>query len=889
MNRSKHEFDDLVDRAASSVRHEVPDDATVRESTTRVWNALSSAPSKTTEPVRQADRIQGCPDFQSLIPAFLEGSLTGARALLVEDHTRECLSCRKVLRVARSGESPNPKLSKLSTSRSDWRHTPVARRAIAAALVLGFGALPVALYSHYSGSAEASEVTLESARGSVYLIDDSTTRELSAGETVRGGRVRTGRDASAVVALADGSRVELNERSEFAVAGSGSDVTFRLVRGDVIVRSADTAEHRLFVSAPDCLVSGKGATFSLAAGTKGSRVTAFDGSLTVDNNGQARAIRAGEQIATSASVLANPAKREISWSADSAKYASLLPSIAALQNEIDSRVAMPGVRFSTTLLDRVPEDTVLFASIPNLAPALRDAEQILNERLAQNPALREWWQSRQSRKDGIDGVLEGIREFGPFLGSEIVIAVPGDIAKDSDHFLVLGNVADAAGLRDRVIAQAGAAKKPGAIHLVEDLATVADEQTNDRLYVYVAGDYFVAAPSVADLRRVASGSATSSKGTFAAAPFGSRIAELYHDGVGFLVAADLEKIVPTIIGDAAKANHEGEAQALQRLGVANLRTFIAEQKSFDGKGVTRASLVFNQASQGIPAWLAAPGPMGALDFISPDASVVAAFVVENPVAMADDLLASIDAVDPSFGRMLQEFQQLHGIDLRQDFVAPLGGELAFAVDGPVLPTPSWKLVFEVNDPARLQTAIERAVTELSAFAASTGNPSIAFTHEEGGGRTYHSLSMGGGLAQMTYTFASGYLIAAPSRALVENAIRYHDSGYTLPQSARFRSALPEDSNVNFSALFYQDLAPLVGPLVDRYKNSGSLSDEQRQALAAFSSSSKPTLAALYARDGQIVIACDSDQGPFGISPSKLLGMPGSFEMRDVLEEGMQRK
>jgi len=30
------------------------------------------------------------------------------------------------------------------------------------------------------------------------------------------------------------------------------------------------------------------------------------------------------------------------------------------------------------------------------------------------------------------------------------------------------------------------------------------------------------------------------------------------------------------------------------------------------------------------SWLAAPGPMGALEFISPDANVVAAFVVKEP-------------------------------------------------------------------------------------------------------------------------------------------------------------------------------------------------------------------------------------------------------------------
>jgi hypothetical protein len=887
MNRSKKDVDGIVDRAVASARNDVPDDATVRESTARVWGAISSGKSTSAIPVSQPDHIQGCPDFQGLIPAHLTGSLSGARALLFDDHVRECLPCRKALRVARSGEAPIPKLSKLATSRQDWRRAPIARRAIAAALVLGFGVLPVALYSHYSGSAEASEVRLESVRGGVFLVEDGDVRSLSAGDTVRGGRVRTARNSGAVVELTDGSRVELNERSEFAVAGSGSDVTFRLVRGDVIVRDGASDDRRLFVSAPDCLVSGKGATFSLAAGTKGSRVTSFEGTLTVDTAGDARAIRAGEQIATSATVRAVPAANEVSWSADSAKYVHLLGSLSSLEQDINQRVAMPGVRYSTKLLERVPQDTVFYAAIPNLAPTLRDAERILEERLQQNDALREWWQARAARRDGLDGVLAGVREYGAFFGSELVIAVPGDISKESTRFLVLGDLADPAGFTEHLRAQAGAAKKEGSIRLVEDL-TATTEGNPDALYVWVSGDVFAAATSIDELRQFAAGAAEKSD-VLTASPFHARVAELYRDGVGFLVAADLERIVPAVIADEAGSNKAGEGEAMRRLGVTNLRTFIAEQKSFEGQNLTRASFVFSEASKGIPAWLAAPGPMGALDFISPDASVVAAFVVDNPMILADDLLASVEAVDPSFGRMLTEFQQQHGIDLRQDFVAPLGGEFAFAVDGPVLPTPSWKLVFEVNDPVRLQSAIDRAVTELNAWAAATGKPSLTVERVEVGGRTYHSLSMGGGLAQMTYTFASGYLVAAPSRALIENALRYRDSGYTLTQSARFKSSLPEDSNVNFSAILYHDLAPLVGPLADRYKNAGTLTAEQRQALEALSSSSKPSLAALYGGDGRIVVACASDGGPFGISPARLVGVPGSFEMKHILEEGLQKK
>ena len=109
------------------------------------------------------------------------------------------------------------------------------------------------------------------------------------------------------------------------------------------------------------------------------------------------------------------------------------------------------------------------------------------------------------------------------------------------------------------------------------------------------------------------------------------------------------------------------------------------------------------------SWLAAPGPMGALQFISPDANVVAAFVVKNPAALVDDLLSALNTVDPKFRENLDQFQRETGLDIRNDFAAPLGGEFAFAIDGPVLPTPSWKMVFEVYDPAHLQQTFERVV------------------------------------------------------------------------------------------------------------------------------------------------------------------------------------
>jgi len=48
-------------------------------------------------------RIAGCQGFQALIPAFLAGALSEPQRALFEDHTRECVSCRRALNLARHG------------------------------------------------------------------------------------------------------------------------------------------------------------------------------------------------------------------------------------------------------------------------------------------------------------------------------------------------------------------------------------------------------------------------------------------------------------------------------------------------------------------------------------------------------------------------------------------------------------------------------------------------------------------------------------------------------------------------------------------------------------------------------------------------------------------
>jgi anti-sigma factor RsiW len=109
---------DLLDQAVHQVADEPIDPRQVEEAATRVWARLSqeaAALGTAAEPqavaaAPAAGSLHGCEDFQSLIPAYLRGELSPARALLVEDHTRSCVPCRRALREPGRGAGDRPRL-----------------------------------------------------------------------------------------------------------------------------------------------------------------------------------------------------------------------------------------------------------------------------------------------------------------------------------------------------------------------------------------------------------------------------------------------------------------------------------------------------------------------------------------------------------------------------------------------------------------------------------------------------------------------------------------------------------------------------------------------------------------------------------------------------------
>lgn len=880
----------ILDQITADIRNEKVDEATVSTAADRVWARVAAAAGETELKVPAVERIEGCADFQSLIPAYLAGKLSEARSLLLVDHTHECIPCRKAMNEAR-----RPVIRTATAKPSRFTMQPAMRWAIAAAVVIGIGLLALPFAQRFWPYGEF-DATVQAADGQVYQIADTETAAVAAGAKLqKGERVRTAKDAHAVVRLGDGSLIEMRDRSELYLTKTGKETTIHLSRGSIVVEAAKQKDGKLFVESGDSLVSVTGTVFSVNNGTKGSRVSVIEGEVNLNHSGKDRALRAGEQATTNPSISLIPVKDEVAWSRNAGRYREVLSALASMNTDLRT-VEQPSQRYSTHLLDMMPESTVVYAALPNLANTIAESHRIIQERMSHNEALRQWWEKEQAgRGQNMDQVVESIRQFGSYLGDEIAVSVSMDEKGEPGEPMVLAELKNSTGLREFIEQQitkySGDQKTNGKLVFVENPKTAeVTDGGNDRLYVWIQNNLFAASPKLQQLQSLEGVITGGGQSSFTATPFRNRIAQIYQEGAGLVVAANLEKVVAETKAERMKgADAAKQESALQQLGILSVKYFVLNQKDSNGKTNTEASLSFSDTQRGIPSWLATPGPMGSLEYISPEANVVAGFVVKNPASMVDDLLGVLETVSPDLRKTLDQQASSRGLNIRNDIAAPLGGEFAFAIDGPILPIPSWKLVFEVNEPTHLQNTLERVVDEVNKEAAKFGKKGLAWQQADLGGRKYYTLkSSDFGLVEVNYTYANGYMIVAASRALVERALTARDSGYSLLHSAKFTAGLPADGNANFSAVFYHNIGGLV-PTGLASTAAKNLPSGPSEAVKAITSAMPPTLAYAYASGDSITFMANTEGGPFGLSPATLLGMPNSLEMQHIIQRGMNKK
>ena len=206
-----------------------------------------------------------------------------------------------------------------------------------------------------------------------------------------GDEIRTAKGSTALVRMTDGSLIEMSERAGLSLDAAAKGNTINLGRGRIIVQAAKQRPRHLYVAANDCLVSVTGTIFSVNNGTKGSRVSVVEGEVRVKQANRESVLHPGNQVTTHASVAAVPVRQEIAWSRNAAHYDELLAELTAAGRDIDQQVARPGLRTASRLLDLAPAGTKAWIGLPNLGTNLDETQRLLDEKIAESPALKQWW------------------------------------------------------------------------------------------------------------------------------------------------------------------------------------------------------------------------------------------------------------------------------------------------------------------------------------------------------------------------------------------------------------------------------------------------------------------------------------------------------------------
>ena len=483
----------------------------------------------------------------------------------------------------------------------------------------------------------------------------------------------------------------------------------------------------------------------------------------------------------------NPFLQEMS------QYPGLQQELGQLFEKIRAGVQLPADRTQSRLMPVLPGSTLFYAALPNYGEPSHQALQIFQQELQQSAVLRDWWQHGSMATTGPKFVeaMEKLYQLSQYLGDEVV-ASGGRGAQNNPSVLVIAELRKP-GFKEfltQAVKDLGGPSSPNLRILdVTELASAKDVSPSKGLVIVVRPDYVMAGTDLAALRTL--NARLERKGAeFAATPFGQHVAKAYDGGLSTIGAVDLQGALALL-----PRSTEQNEKMLQRTGFSDMKYLVWEHKTEQGQPSGEVELSFNGPRRGIAAWLAAPGPLNSLDFVSPDATMAGAVLLNNPAHIFDEIQDLSNISNPKAFAAVAQMEQGLNLSLRNDLIQRLQGEVAFEMDNPAETKAAWKVILRVDDPARMQAVLGKLL----------GMAPVRPQYSEEDGVGYHTFQIPNPQkpVEVAYAFVDGYLIVASSREKIAEAVRMHRTGGSLAKSPKLTSQLPAGKS-EASGLLYED-------------------------------------------------------------------------------------
>jgi len=735
------QFDDLL----NEMRDERAPEAQSAEARQRVWQQITHTTSL------------ACAEFRPEFGAYRAGELSATRRLLLDDHLARCAECRHIL----DGSAHAPRVVAMPTPARRIVPTGWMRYAAAAA-VLAFGVYMTRDNIDRALAPSGPRATIASIDGTLHHIPGDA---LSAGATLSEGEiVRTGAGSRAILTLADGSRLELNQRTELSLSAAWSGQTVRLHHGDLIVQAAKQRRGHLRVVTRDSVASVKGTIFAVSSGAAGSLVSVVEGAVDVSQPGKHSLLTAGKQSATNPALAEVPVRQSFAWSQEAEKYFALLAEFAGIEQQL---AALPTAspRTEAKLLRFLPATPVIYFAIPNLDGTLREALRLVEDRARASATLGDWWNSDHGRH--VRDALDRMQTLMPLLGDEIVFVLSASPDGKSTP-LMLAQVAP-----DREA------------RLTEALNRLATDLKGELPYK-IAGGLLLVSDNNAHLAL-----AISQLGAGASSPFAAEIATRYRSGAGWLLGVNF--------AGAAPHRSASDTAAFSTLGLQNARSVFFEQRQSGGDSENSATLSFQGARTGLASLLTAAGPAASAEFISSEAVFVLSASTRDPRQALEEIFAAFTGIKAD----LAKFESETGVNVTADIAGTLGTDFTFAIERPSLPIPAWVAAVEVVRPAVLDSAIRRLTDAFNAkLTPEQAANKVTLKQESVNGRTWMSLQTSLAPVALSWTYEGGYLIASTDRALAARAIATRNTSASLLRSSRFQERFPATGALHHAAFVW---------------------------------------------------------------------------------------